>query len=369
MTLTQANWRDAATMALDGLKVTLSAPVPVHRSRGFCWFPSLFRYGKNELAAMISCYADMHVTSSAVLISRSKDGGLTWTEPVIGVDGGFDGCVLPNGDLLLLPYYLRPCPEGMHSPYNLLSAGTGKLEYVSTGVTVTGWPRPDRSYAPELGTSGFVFNGQPVILRDGSYLMTLYGYFAGAGRLGLVCADSRDAVNWRIRAVIADETCPFPGGDGPSEAALIRQADERILCVFRLGSNEPYAQCWSSDEGQTWTAPVQMDGPFSVQPSLAMLGGGMLALSGGRAGLYLWLDQAGDALRWQAVDILAHHNACRPGEPITPNTTTAYTEIVALNERTLLYMYDRVPNSWAAIPDEMDDANSVWVLRAQVDRI
>lgn len=364
----QVAWRDAAMVEMNGLRVTLSEPRQVTRSRGYRWFPSLFRYGENGLAAMISCYGDIHVTSSAVLISRSKDGGLTWTEPVVSVDGGFDGVVQPNGDLLLLPYYLRPCPEGMRSPYNRLSAETGMLEYVPAGVTVTGWPRPDRSFAPELGTSGFVFNGQPVTLRDGGRLMTLYGYFEGAERLALVCAESEDAVNWRIRAIIADETCPFEGGDGPSEAALIRQADGRILCVFRLGSNVPYAQCWSSDEGHTWTAAVQMDGPFSVQPSLARLGGGMLALSGGRPGLFLWLNADGDGKTWQSIDMMAHHNACHSGEFITPNTTTAYTEIVALDEHTLLYMYDRVPNSWAAIPDEMDDANSVWVLRAQVER-
>ncbi|MHB9108606.1 MAG: sialidase family protein [Armatimonadota bacterium] len=363
--ITQSAWRDAAEVQLNGLKVTLSAPVRVHRTRAYCWFPSMFRYGDGKLAAMISGYGDFHVSSSAVLVSRSKDGGLTWTEPVVGVDGGFDGVVQPNGDLVLLPYYLRPCQEGMHSPYNLIKADSGMLEYVPSGVTVTGWPRPDRSFAPDLGTSGFVFNGQPVTLQDGSHLMTLYGYFEGADRLGLICAESRDAVHWKIRAIIADESCPFEGGDGPSEAALVRQADGRILCVFRLGSYVPYAQCWSSDEGQTWTKPVQMDGPFSVQPSLARLGD-MLALSGGRPGLFLWLNPAGDALDWQAVDIMAHHNVCVPAEQITPDTTSAYTETVALDDRTLLYMYDRIPNGWAPIPDEMNDANCVWVLRAQV---
>lgn len=188
MTSTPA-WRTAATHTIDGQTVTLSEPRLVYRTRSYNWFPSLFAYGDGELAAMLSAYGDIHVSSSAVRIARSKDGGLTWTEPFITVDGGFDGVVLPNGDLFLLPYYMRSRPDGMGSPANIVAAGTGALTYDEDGVVVTGWPRPDRSYAPKLDTRGFVFNGQPVTLHDGRWLMTLYGYFEEDTRLSLVCAD------------------------------------------------------------------------------------------------------------------------------------------------------------------------------------
>jgi len=363
-----ATWNEAATVSLDGLRVTLSEPRPVLRRRGYCWFPSLFGFGERQLVAMMSCYADIHVTAASAYVSRSQDGGLTWTEPVVAIDGGYDGVRLPSGDLVMLPYYLRPRAEGMYAPYNLLSAETGLLTYNTEGVLVSGWPKPDRSYAPELGTTGFVFNGQTVELRDGGWLMTLYGYFEDQQRLSLVCADSSDATHWRVRRVIAAGDIAFEGGDGPSEAALIRQEDGRLLCVFRLGSTVRYGQCWSSDEGRTWTAPVPMDGPFSVQPSLARLGDGMLALSGGRPGIYLWLNPAGDGRAWQPVDLMAHHTACHPGEPIQENTTTAYTEVVAWDDTHLLVLYDRIPWGWAPIPDHADDTNSVWVVRATVER-
>ena len=30
-------------------------------------------------------------------------------------------------------------------------------------------------------------------------------------------------------------------------------------------------------------------------------------------------------------------------------------------------MYDRAPNGWHRIPEEMDDTNSVWLVRATVE--
>ena len=72
--------------------------------------------------------------------------------------------------------------------------------------------------------------------------------------------------------------------------------------------------------------------------------------------------------------MLTHHNACIRDEPISADPTlvrkrtSAYTEVVALDETHLLYMYDRTPNGWRRIPEDMDDTNSVWVTRVTVER-
>ena len=148
------------------------------------------------------------------------------------------------------------------------------------------------------------------------------------------------------------------------------------MCVFRVASTVNYGQCFSRDEGKSWTKPVLMDGPFSVQPSLAMLADGTIALSGGRPGLHLWLNADGSGLTWQGIDIQAHHNTCHPQETIATELernhdkqTSAYTEVIAIDDKHFLYLYDRAANGWKPIPETMAETNSVWLVRVTVEKI
>ena len=112
-----------------------------------------------------------------------------------------------------------------------------------------------------------------------------------------------------------------------------------------------------------------MKDAFSVQPSLAVLRDGMVVLSGGRPGLYAWVNQDGTGQDWQRLDIRAHHNATVPKEPILRNDqSSSYTEVVRVGENELLYIYDRIPFGWGTIPRDSKETNSVWVVRLRVDR-
>ena len=53
-------WQAGNTVEMPGLKVTLSKPVLVARSKGYLWFPTVARLSNGELAAMMSDYADEH---------------------------------------------------------------------------------------------------------------------------------------------------------------------------------------------------------------------------------------------------------------------------------------------------------------------
>ena len=369
-----AGWIDSATVDLDGMRVTLSQPRLIGRRRSYFWFPNLWTMPNGELLSTIAPVPDIHLSGVPYLVLWSQDGGLTWSEPFVSCDGGQTLLHLHSGDSILLPYDLRPRPQGIGAPHNHFPAGQRVFDYVPTGVVITGMPAPVPLIVPGLDVAAFSFNGQTLWLEDGTYLATAYGHFEGDDRDSIVAVESTDGVNWAARSVVADASCPVPGKGGPSESAICRLHDGRIICVFRVESKLPFGQTWSSDEGRTWTPAVTMPGPFSVQPSLAVMDIGAVALSGGRPGLYLWLNAAGDGQDWQQIDILAHHNSCHPQEQIlysedlSRQQTTAYTEVVAVDDRTLLYIYDRVPNGWRRIPEEMDDTNSVWLVRATVER-
>lgn len=368
-------WQDRQTLQLAGLRVTLAEPIAIGRRRGYFWFPNLWRMPTGDLLATISPVADLHMASLPYLVTWSRDGGLTWSEPQVTNDGGQTLLQLTNGDAILLPYDLRPRPDGIGAPYNRIPAGTRRVEYVPTGVLITGWPAPPKFVIPGLDMAGFSFNGQTVQLHDGSYLATVYGEFIDPPGYRILTVKSTDGIYWQVDTQIADIDCGVPGKDGPSESALLRLNDGRILCVFRVGSRVNYGHCWSLDDGKTWSAPVALEGVFSVQPSLATRADGVIALSGGRPGLYLWLSGAGDGLTWQRIDIQAHHNVCHPQEPIAVHTehshqqqTSAYTEVVALDDQHFLYIYDRIPHGWHEIPEEVQEMNSVWVVRVTVEK-
>ena len=371
---TTAEWIDRESVDLDGMRVTLSEPVLVGRRRGYFWFPNLWTMPNGELLSTISPVPDIHLSGVPYLVTWSRDGGLTWSEPRVSCDGGQTLLHLHSGDSILLPYSLRPRPQGIGAPHNLFHGDQRVFDYVPSGVVIEGMPAPIPLIVPGLDVTTFSFNGQTLWLEDSAYLATAYGHFEGDERDSIVAVESTDGTNWTVRSVIADAACPVPGKGGPSESAICRLQDGRIMCVFRVESRMPFGQSWSSDEGRTWTPAIAMPGVFSVQPSLAVMEDGAVALSGGRPGLFLWLNADGSGQDWQQIDILAHHNSCHSGEPViysedlSRQQTTAYTEVVAVDENTLLYMYYRAPNGWRRIPEKMDDTNSVWLVRATVER-
>lgn len=368
------------TIKLKGLNVTLSQPVLVARSKERLWFPTLIDLEKGKLLAVMSNIPDACMWPTKAWAAWSSDGGLTWRcdKPLDGLYSDLSALRLKNGDRLLLPFYLFSVPgtNGVTGTCPIVRKGQSAIEMVEKGVSVTGWPRACGSLG-ELGQgrtqAGFGFNGQTVELKGGGYLATLYGYFQGPKRYSLLAAESADGRDWRIRSVIADETSkwgPYVGGEGPCESALCRLKDGRLMCVFRHFG--PYWQCWSQDEGKTWTDPVYTITPGSVQPSLAVMKDGTVALSGGRPGIFVRFNADGTGKDWQEVDVMAHHNACCPKEPIgnpLPNGgTTSYTEIVVLDERHLLLIYDRIPGGWHGNLKDTPESNSAWVVRVEISR-
>ena len=182
---------------------------------------------------------------------------------------------------------------------------------------------------------GFCFEGQTVKLKNDKYFATLYGGYESGG-IRIVGAESTDGFHWQIVDPIARRAGKVnERGEGPSEAALCRLKDGRLMCVYRVESNVTYGQTWSSDEGRTWTEAVECRGPMSVEPSLAVFADGTVLMSGGRPGLKLWLNADGTGEDWQEVDVVKYRYKF-----IDNGDATGYTELVVLDESHLLYVYD-----------------------------
>ncbi len=373
------------TIELVGAKVTLSPPVQVARSRGFLWFPVLAPLGGDELLAVASSHRDAHVKDDFSAAFRSADGGRSWGPLATLGESGYSHLKLDDGRRLLLPYYMRPRDGGLQGPCVVFSPG-GDCESISNGVRVS-LARKDRSFAPELGLGGFVFDGQPVRGRAGEHLATVYGHFEGEQRYSSLLLESPDGRTWRQRSVIAGCDCPLEGQEGPCEPTLCRLVDGTLMCIFRLASFATYGQTFSRDDGRTWSPPVALAGTSSVEPSLAVLAGGAVMLSGGRPGIFAWLNVAGDGRRWQQIDMLEHHNALVPPcDRIRGDTsnawlpaaemirsggrgfTSSYTELATLDESHVLMIYDRLGLGWHAIAEDVDETNSLWVVAMTVER-
>lgn len=362
-------WETGATLKLDGLDVSLSKPRLVARSSGYLWFPTMTRLSGGELFANFSTNRDEVVADRTSSVSWSDDNGLTWSLPdSIDPKGDLYAETMlrrKDGDELLLPFNLYPDKGRMRGWYQTVAGkrGARKVQFFDKALTVSGWPRPDRSFNEKLGLSGFGFNGQCAPAKTGEYLATMYGYFKDDRRYSLVMVESKDGIDWKYRSLIAGADCKLRGDEGPCESVTVRLKDGRLMNVFRLASNVPYGQTFSDDDGKTWSTPVAMKDAHSVQPSLAVMKDGSLVLTGGRPGIFAWLNRDGTGKDWLQVDLQSHHNAQYPTEPITSGKTTSYTEVEPLDDQSAIVIYDRIPHGWSVIPKGSKDTNSIWVVK------
>jgi hypothetical protein len=191
---TQPAWEDVATEQFSSVRVSLSRPVLVARSKGYLWFPAMIRFDDGALLTLMSTHPDDATNAPRKRVAWSTDGGLTWNGPPdpIAIAGG--GAVrLTNGDQLIIPFSLFPRSEGaLGADTQVVSAKGHEIRAADPGVTVTGFPRPLPPPSSGTGLASFVFNRQSVETGAGHYLTTLYGTFKGASRYTLLTAVSDD---------------------------------------------------------------------------------------------------------------------------------------------------------------------------------
>jgi hypothetical protein len=150
------------------------------------------------------------------------------------------------------------------------------------------------------------------------------------------------------------------------------------MSVYRTGRE--YHKNYSADDGATWTQPEPMTGVRAVEPQLVRLGSGVILLSGGRPGLFVWACTDGEGRKWERVSLGEHHNkhvqdgALRYSEAFCegkgggPALSTSYTGMAAVGPDEVLVCYDRLGNDWKGAPGPNGEWDVVFCVRIKAMR-
>jgi hypothetical protein len=281
-----------------------------------------------------------------------------------------------------MPYELWPItPDDKR---NAVADGTivtcdrdGTVEAEEVPVKYLDFPRDLAEYNED--ELCLLTNGNILTLRDGRLFATVYGKFAGDEKYSNLSVASKDGgLTWHFLSVVADWNDVPEATEGPDESNTVRLRDGRLLCVYRVGGSADYYKSYSADDGATWTKPVQMKGVWSVEPQLQRLANGLILLSGGRPGLYLWVCSDGEGQRWERFNLAEHHNSlvpetslhyndrfCTGRETFQPYQSTSYTGMEVIGPDEVLISYDRLGNGWGGSPGPWGEADAVFTVRVR----
>ena len=348
----------------------------------------------------------------------SRDAGKTYAPveisayPVTSTEAGMMGNPMPT-ELLRQNRHITTIREEHLSSFSTLT-GFGFANGTSSGSLVTwhaalapAFSITKRQVSPltvtglshsklVLAQADPIIQGGPIMLEDGAVLVSTVGLAAdaplGCGASGQAacmslffwaCPDPLHApTQWKYRSRVDFTKEMAPSSSGPNEHDITQLEDGRVLVVFRLDSNRGHFAALSSDNATTWHAPFST-GTWAVDPKLAALPGGVVALSSGRPGVGFWVtsfENGATAPRWEFSNINAAHNkgvreqALRypqadetirdvnctgdypagadgcPGDCAAcpgARTSTAYGDLHVMDDDSVLLVYDRLANGWA----------------------
>lgn len=201
-------------------------------------------------------------TGGQAMLIRSSDGGATWSKPQTIIDTQWDDrspaiVELPDGTLLCsLFFYSGADPKDDAK----LSFRTAVVRSFDSGKT---WEQKPRFLPSPFAADAT--DGPPIVLKDGSVLLAVYGGPKGAAREQIAVFRTTDrGENWKLLSVVK-------ANYELSENGIAQLPDGRLVMIARPEG----AICWSADAGRTWTPP-QKFGMRMFEPGLIVLRDGTL---------------------------------------------------------------------------------------------
>lgn len=254
---------------------------------------------------------------NAVLVSRSVDGGRTWSNPIaVRLDGAqaFNDKEAITADPTDARY--------VYVVWDRLAGNNGPTWFARTVDRGATWEPAREIYSPSA--TGQTINNQIVVLPDGT-LVLFFTEIADAGPQLRIMRSTDKGIAWSAPITIAAHQSI--GTVDPETGAPIR--DGSILGAIAVGRNGMLAVVWqdsrfaggtrdgiafarSVDGGLTWSAPARVNGDPTVPaflPTVAIRDDGVIGVSyfdfrsntadPNTLPTDTWLATSSDGITWQ----------------------------------------------------------------------
>lgn len=250
-------------------------------ARGEGYFPVALRLSDGRIAVVLRGGGPHLSIHGRLDIVFSSNEGNTWTRPAVVVDSPVDDRNPAFGqakDGTLVVAFWRTAQyaaDGRYAPDLDRPVNTWMTRSRDGGST---WSEPKQIDVSDIGWGSPY--GRMLTLPDGSMLMTLYGGpVRQPGRKArgtdnsYVYRSLDNGVTWQRFSA--------PGLNGYNETALLDTGPGRFLAALRTEKEGAIALARSTDGGKTWTAPRRLTPPAVHPADLLRLPGGRILLSCG----------------------------------------------------------------------------------------
>ena len=232
-------------------------------------------------------------SSNAVLVSRSLDGGRSWSSPLVLISDGADNFNDKES--------ITADPTSAGHAYavwdRLSAAGHGPSYFSRTTNGGTAWEAARQIYDP--GPTSQTINNQILVLADGTLVMFFTQFDdAGGGNVtasfGIIRSMDK-GLTWSERIVVTGVQAvgardPESGTfvrDGTNLGAIAAGAHNDLFVVwqdarFSGGVHDDIALTRSADGGITWSAPARINRDPTVtafEPSVAVRSDGTIGVT------------------------------------------------------------------------------------------
>jgi len=274
----------------DKLKISVSTPMIVSKSRSWHWYPSIRKVRDGSLLLVFSIMADAlpeSIVKPHHVMVRSQDGGNSWYFhrylyfPTTVAGDAHVFAQLSDGMVLELPNNVHVLGDEEYRVPYWKSDDSGKT-FLGPYDASLHLPRGSIDTSPATGRmlANVRIYRSIIELSDGDLLASMYGKLKGEKKYRSFVVKSTDhGESWSYLSTIAYD--PNIGTEGFCEPVMGLLKNGGILCMMRTGSGEPLYQSRSGDCGERWSKPVPT-GARGVDPDLVVMKSGIVACSYGR---------------------------------------------------------------------------------------